>query len=46
MKEAKRCQSLISKHSDEDNAEFMAILKAEIPTEDLDGQAIYESDIF
>lgn len=46
MKEAKRCRSLISKHSDEDNAKYMAILQAEIPTEDLDGQQIYESDIF
>ena len=37
MKEAKICRNLIAKHSEPANQYFMDILKAEIPTEDLDG---------
>jgi hypothetical protein len=46
MKEAKKCRNLITEHSKPDNKHFMDILSAEIPTEDLDGQTIYHSDIF
>jgi len=37
MKEAKKCRNFINEHSTPENQQFMDILAAEIPTEDLDG---------
>lgn len=46
MSEAKRCRNMVHSYSDSSNEAYMAILKEEIPQEDLDGQAIYDSEIF
>ena len=37
MTEAKICRDMIQNYEDQKNAPYMAILKEEIPTEDLDG---------
>lgn len=46
MKEAKMCKDLVQRHSLPANEAYMAVLMEEIPTEDLDGQPIYDSSIF
>lgn len=37
---------MVYTYSDSSNEAYMTILKEEIPQEDLDGQAIYDSEIF
>ena len=46
MKEAKRCRNFVRDHLSDKNKAFMDILSDEIPTVDLDGMTIYDSDIF
>lgn len=46
MKEAKTCRNLVRDHEEPTNEQYMDMLKEEIPVEDLDGQVIFDSDIF
>jgi len=46
MKEAKRCRDLVQRYSLPANEAFMKVLQEEIPTVDLDGQTIYDSNLF
>ena len=45
-KEVKTCRNFVRKYSQDSNERYMDILKLEIPSEDLDGQAILNSDLF
>ena len=40
------CKDLVQRHSLPANEAYMVVLMEEIPTEDLDGQPIYDSSIF